>query len=50
MNRKPIIGDIIHYPAGFDSNDKTRAVGAEIEGVSQALTLIPLELHHKAAQ
>ncbi len=45
MSRKPVIGDIIHYEAGTDSNAKARAVNAKIEGVSQTLTLTPL--NHK---
>jgi len=43
MSRKPVIGDIIHYEVGTDSNAKTRAVNAKIEGVSQTLTLTPLK-------
>jgi len=42
MGRKPVIGDIIHYEIGTDTNGKTRAVNAKIEGVSQSLTLEPL--------
>lgn len=34
MSRKPVIGDVIQYQIGFDINGKTRAVNAEIEGVS----------------
>ncbi len=48
MSRKPIIGDVIHYQIGFDAKGKTRAVNAKIEGVSQALTLTPLEHARKA--
>lgn len=43
MSRKPIIGDVIHYQISFGAEGKTRAVNAKIEGVSQVLTLIPLE-------
>ena len=43
MSRKPVIGDVIHYQISFDAKGKTRAVNAKIEGVSQALTLTPLE-------
>ena len=43
MSRKPVIGDVIHYQISFDAKGKTRAVNAKIEGVSQTLTLIPLE-------
>jgi len=43
MSRKPVIGDIIHYEVGTDSNAKTRAINAKIEGVSQTLTLTPLK-------
>jgi cold shock CspA family protein len=42
MSRKPIVGDVIQYQIGFDSNGKTRAVDAKIEGVSQVMTLVPL--------
>lgn len=49
MSREPIIGDVIHYEIGLDANGKTRAVNARIEGVSQALTLAPLEQKHKRA-
>lgn len=47
MSRKPVIGDVIHYQISFDAKGKTRAVNAKIEGVSQALTLTPLEHVHK---
>ena len=43
MGRKPVIGDIIHYEIGTDTNGKTRAVNAKIEGVSQTLTLEPIK-------
>ena len=43
MSRKPIIGDLIHYQSSSDSNGKTRAVNAKIEGVEQVLTLEPLK-------
>ncbi len=43
MSRKPIIGDVIHYQTSVDDNGKVRAVDARIEGVSQILTLAPLE-------
>jgi len=39
MERKPIIGDIIHYEIMTDTNSKVRAVNAKIEGVRQVLTL-----------
>jgi cold shock CspA family protein len=47
MSRKPLIGDVIHYQISFDTNGKTRAVNPKIEGVSQALTLTPLEQERK---
>jgi cold shock CspA family protein len=47
MSRKPLIGDVIHYQISFDTNGKTRAVNAKIEGVSQALTLTSLEQERK---
>lgn len=49
MSRKPLIGDVIHYQISFDANGKTRAVNAKIEGVSQALTLAPLEQKRKTS-
>ena len=50
MSRKPTIGDVIHYQISFDAKGKTRAVNAKIEGVSQALTLTPLELVSKSTR
>ena len=47
MGRKPVIGDIIHYEIGTDTNGKTRAVNAKIEGVSQTLTLEPIKYKRK---
>ena len=49
MGRKPVIGDIIHYKIGTDTNGKLRAVNAKIEGVSQSLTLEPLIHKRKTA-
>jgi cold shock CspA family protein len=43
MSRKPIIGDVIHYQTSFDAKGKVCAVNARIEGVSQTLTIAPLE-------
>jgi cold shock CspA family protein len=48
MNRKPIVGDIILYEINFDSDGKQRVINAIIEGVSQSLTLTPLEKKSKA--
>jgi cold shock CspA family protein len=50
MSRKPVIGDVIHYQISFDAKGKTRAVNAKIEGVSQTLTLIPLEHARKTTR
>ena len=47
MSRKPLIGDVMHYQISFDANGKPRAVNAKIEGVSQTLTLSPLERERK---
>ena len=47
MGRKPVIGDIIHYEIGTDTNGKTRAVNAKIEGVRQTLTLEPKKYKRK---
>ena len=50
MSRNPVIGDVIHYQISFDAKGKTRAVNAKIEGVSQALTLTPLEHARKTTR
>jgi cold shock CspA family protein len=42
MSRAPIVGDIIHYETGFDDKGKARAINAKIEGVPQALALVPI--------
>lgn len=42
VSRTPIVGDIIHYETVFDDNGKTRAINAKIEGVPQALALVPI--------
>jgi len=47
MSRKPVIGDVILYQIGFDTNGKLRAVNAKIEGVSEILALVPLEQKRK---
>lgn len=43
MSRKPIIGDVIHYQISIDDSGKTRAVNASIDGVSQILTVAPID-------
>jgi len=48
MERKPIIGDIIHYEIMTDTNSKFRAVNAKIEGVRQVLTLDPVKHKRKS--
>jgi len=48
MERKPIIGDIIHYEIMTDTNNKVRAVNAKIEGVRQVLTLEPIKHKRKS--
>ena len=50
MSRKPIIGNVVYYQISFDTNGKPRAVNARIEGVGQALTLLPLEQVSKATR
>jgi cold shock CspA family protein len=47
MIRKPVIGDIILYETNVDTNGKLRAINALIEGVSQNLTLAPIEKQKK---
>jgi len=42
QGRKPVIGDIIHYEISSDSNGKTRAVNARIEGIESVLTVKPI--------
>lgn len=42
VSRAPIVGDIIHYETSFDDKGKTRAINARIEGVPQALALVPI--------
>ncbi|MDP1666142.1 MAG: excalibur calcium-binding domain-containing protein [Methylobacter sp.] len=42
MSRAPIIGDIIHYETGFDDNGKARVINAKIEGMPQAMALVPI--------
>ncbi len=39
INRKPIVGDIIHYEISTDANGKVRAVNAKIEGIEPVLNL-----------
>jgi hypothetical protein len=41
MSRRPIIGDVIFYQLGFDTQGKTRAINAKIEGIHQVLTIVP---------
>jgi cold shock CspA family protein len=50
MSRKLVIGYVIHYQISFDAKGKTRAFIAKIEGVSQALTLTPLEHARKTTR
>ncbi len=47
MNRKPSIGNLIHYKISTDSNGKVRAVNAKIDGVEQVLILEPLKHKQK---
>ncbi len=47
MSRKPVIGDIILFEINVDTNGKLRAINALIEGVSQNLTLTPLDKQSK---
>ena len=47
QGRKPVIGDIIHYEISSDTNGKTRAVNASIEGIEQVLTVNPITKTHK---
>lgn len=43
MSRPPVVGDIIHYETSLDDKGKLRAINAKIEGVSQVLTVSPLD-------
>lgn len=47
MSRKPVVGDVIQYQTSIDAKGQVRALNAKIEGVSQALTLAPLEHNRK---
>lgn len=43
MSRAPVVGDIIYYQTSLDDNGKLRAVNARIDGVSQVLTVSPID-------
>lgn len=43
MSRPPVVGDIIYYQTSLDDKGKLRAINAKIEGVSQVLTVSPLD-------
>ncbi len=49
MNRKPIVGDIIHYEISSDANGKNRAVNAKIESVEQISRSEPIKNSLKTA-
>lgn len=49
MSRKPVVGDVIHYRIQVDNNGKIRAVDAKIEGVTEDLTLEPINRKRSAA-
>lgn len=43
MSRPPVVGDIIYYETSLDDKGKLRAINAKIEGVSQVLTVSPID-------
>ena len=43
MSRPPVVGDIIYYETSLDDKGKLRAINAKIEGVSQLLTVSPID-------
>jgi cold shock CspA family protein len=43
MSRLPVVGDIIFYETSLDDKGKLRAVNAKIDGVSQVLTVAPID-------
>lgn len=43
MSRPPVVGDIIYYETSLDDKGKIRAINAKIEGVSQVLTVSPID-------
>jgi cold shock CspA family protein len=47
MSRPPVAGDIIHYETSLDDKGKLRAINAKIEGVSQVLTVSPIDRKRK---
>jgi Cold shock proteins len=47
MSRPPVVGDIIHYETHLDDKGKLRAINAKIEGVSQVLTVSPIDRKRK---
>jgi hypothetical protein len=43
MSRPPVVGDTIGYETRLDDKGKLRAINAKIEGVSQVLTVAPID-------
>ncbi|MEI8572883.1 calcium-binding protein [Methylomonas sp. LW13] len=43
MSRPPVVGDIIFYETSLDDKGKLRAINAKIDGVSQVLTVAPID-------
>jgi cold shock CspA family protein len=48
MSRPPIVGDIICYETNLDDKGKLRAINAKIEGVTQVLTVTPIDRKRKS--
>lgn len=48
MSRPPVVGDLIFYETSLDDKGKLRAINAKIEGVSQVLTVAPIDRKRKA--
>jgi cold shock CspA family protein len=48
MSRSPVVGDLIFYETSLDDKGKLRAINAKIEGVSQVLTVAPIDRKPKA--
>lgn len=47
MSRSPVVGDIIYYETSLDDKGKLRAINAKIQGVSQILTVAPIDRKRK---
>lgn len=43
MSRSPVVGDIIRYQTSLNDKGKLCAINAKIDGVSQILTVAPID-------